>query len=398
MAAPAPTGFYVVHDVENIAGLHLALNAISEGMERRLFERNRGPAATQQLGQEIFQLANAVRDCGLLPDMQTPDWVQLEPCSAGVPAPQDAEMDPPGGSGETCVVVITGASCVLSLYPPPARGLEPVEVLLPRRSICVLSEDASSMDWAVLLLQRQLRCVQQERDKLPQGAARSEWERQAKGLKARVERLQRRRDAGRREEFSKAEMLERRRQVAQRADAILGSQLEAGGLGYRHIDAAAEYQNEDELGAALAAAMRDGTVRREGHLGGHGAAGAQGPGQGLLDKCTIRPAVNQERGIQVTAYSPLGSPHTAGFFNREGTPVLSQDPTLRGIAERHGRSPAEVAVAWAVQRGTSCLPKSTKEEHLRMLDGAWFLSPEGPYRTLEELWDTEHEEQTSRKE
>lgn len=26
----------------------------------------------------------------------------------------------------------------------------------------------------------------------------------------------------------------------------------------------------------------------------------------------------------MTAYSPLGSPHTAGFFNREGTPVLSQ--------------------------------------------------------------------------
>jgi hypothetical protein len=31
----------------------------------------------------------------------------------------------------------------------------------------------------------------------------------------------------------------------------------------------------------------------------------------------------------------------------------------------------------------------------RMLDGGWFLSPEGPYRSLEELWDTEHEEPTS---
>lgn len=33
----------------------------------------------------------------------------------------------------------------------------------------------------------------------------------------------------------------------------------------------------------------------------------------------------------------------------------------------------------------------------RMLDGGWFLSPEGPYRTLEELWDTESETATSGK-
>lgn len=33
--------------------------------------------------------------------------------------------------------------------------------------------------------------------------------------------------------------------------------------------------------------------------------------------------LSQERGIHVTAYSPLGSPHTAGFFKRGGTPQLS---------------------------------------------------------------------------
>ena len=31
----------------------------------------------------------------------------------------------------------------------------------------------------------------------------------------------------------------------------------------------------------------------------------------------------------------------------------------------------------------------------RMLDGAWCVSPDGPYRSLEELWDTPHEERTS---
>lgn len=50
---------------------------------------------------------------------------------------------------QTCVVVTTGASCVLHMHPPPGRGLQPKEVLLPRRSICVLSEDAR---WGRLVL------------------------------------------------------------------------------------------------------------------------------------------------------------------------------------------------------------------------------------------------------
>jgi hypothetical protein len=35
-------------------------------------------------------------------------------------------------------------------------------------------------------------------------------------------------------------------------------------MGYRHVDCAADYQNEGEVGEALAAVMADGTVRREG--------------------------------------------------------------------------------------------------------------------------------------
>lgn len=101
MAAPAAAGFYVVHDVENIAGLHLAVNAISEGMEQRLFQLGCAPvpAAQQQVNQDVFQLANAVRDCGLLPDMQTPDSVRVQTCCAGPPvdAPQ---LDHPGSWGE----------------------------------------------------------------------------------------------------------------------------------------------------------------------------------------------------------------------------------------------------------------------------------------------------------
>ncbi|KAL4428139.1 hypothetical protein ABPG75_002228 [Micractinium tetrahymenae] len=279
-------------------------------------------------------------------------------------------------------------------------------------------------------------------------------------------------------------------------------------MGYRHIDCAAEYGNEDEVGAGLAAVLKDGTVRREelwvttkldnpdhapslveaacreslSRLGlsyldlylihwpwngrpqpaldpsledtwaameglvRNGLVRAIGVSntsarklERLLAKASIPPAVNQveahpywrnqelidwckERGILVTAYSPLGSPHTQGYFKRgEGVPLLMQDETLKRIAERHHKSPADILVSWAVQRGTACLPKSTKKEHLksnleaaswrlpeedfralsslprqyRMLDGKWCVSPEGPYRSLEELWDTEREQGTS---
>ncbi|PSC70237.1 low CO2-induced aldose reductase isoform B [Micractinium conductrix] len=279
-------------------------------------------------------------------------------------------------------------------------------------------------------------------------------------------------------------------------------------MGYRHIDCAAEYENEGEVGETLAAVLADGTVRREelwvtsklrnedhdpnrvgaackeslsrlglDHLDLYlmhwPVTGRPGPAvdpplsdtwrameglvrsglarsigvsnfsvkklEGVLAGAQIPPAVNQveahpyfrndqllewckARGIHITAYSPLGSPHTAPFFKRrDDLPELLQDATLRGIADKHGRAPAEVLVSWAVQRGTSCLPKSTKPDHLRanlaaaswrlpeedfqalstlrtqcrMLDGAWCVSPDGPYRSLEELWDTPHEERTS---
>lgn len=43
---------------------------------------------------------------------------------------------------QAIVVVTAGARCVLSLSPPPGRPLEPLELLLPRRSICILSDEA----------------------------------------------------------------------------------------------------------------------------------------------------------------------------------------------------------------------------------------------------------------
>jgi diketogulonate reductase-like aldo/keto reductase len=40
------------------------------------------------------------------------------------------------------------------------------------------------------------------------------------------------------------------------------------------------------------------------------------------------------------------------------------DPVITGIAERHGRTPAQVLLRWAVQRGIPVIPKSANRERI----------------------------------
>ncbi len=74
-------------------------------------------------------------------------------------------------------------------------------------------------------------------------------------------------------------------------------------------------------------------------------------------------------GIHVTAYSPLGSPDSASIFARHTAVPLMEDPMVRGVAERLGRTPAQVLVRWALQHGTSVLPKSTNPQRIQVKGG-----------------------------
>lgn len=58
-------------------------------------------------------------------------------------------------------------------------------------------------------------------------------------------------------------------------------------------------------------------------------------------------------GIVVEAWSPLGKGDEFG------------EPAIREIAERHGRSPAQVILRWHLQRGDVVIPKSDHEPRLR---------------------------------
>ncbi|KAL9250207.1 NADPH-dependent aldo-keto reductase, chloroplastic-like protein [Drosera capensis] len=147
----------------------------------------------------------------------------------------------------------------------------------------------------------------------------------------------------------------------------------------------------------------------------------------LLDIALVPPAVNQVechpswqqkklrefcklKGVHLSGYSPLGSPGTSWVK----VEVL-KNPVITEIAEKLGKTPAQVALRWGLQMGHSVLPKSTSEarikenfdvfewsipddlfakfsdiEQARLVRGTSFVSETyGSYRTLEELWDGE---------
>ncbi len=146
----------------------------------------------------------------------------------------------------------------------------------------------------------------------------------------------------------------------------------------------------------------------------------------LLAQSRINPEVNQVElhpllqqpemkkycdsvGINLTAYAPLGSGDRPAFFQEEGSPNPLEQPVIHEIAAAHDATPAQVLLAWGIQRGTAVIPKTVKaqrmeenlaasglelsdqemmqiqslDQHCRLLNGkVWG----GPY-TYEYLWD-----------
>jgi diketogulonate reductase-like aldo/keto reductase len=93
----------------------------------------------------------------------------------------------------------------------------------------------------------------------------------------------------------------------------------------------------------------------------------------LLAETSVIPAVNQielhpyfqqtelqkihaDTGILTQAWSPIG-----GITSyRDSERSAFEDPTLLEIAEKHGKSAAQVMLRWQLQSGRSAIPKSTK--------------------------------------
>ncbi|KAK9508716.1 hypothetical protein O3M35_006208 [Rhynocoris fuscipes] len=102
--------------------------------------------------------------------------------------------------------------------------------------------------------------------------------------------------------------------------------------------------------------------------------------QEILDKATIKPVNNQvechpylnqsklikfckEKGITVTAYSPLGSPSRP--LPTAGGKRLLEEPKLIELAEKYGKSPAQILIKYQIQREVIVIPKSSNKERIK---------------------------------
>uniref|UniRef100_A0A5S6QNY5 Aldo_ket_red domain-containing protein n=1 Tax=Trichuris muris TaxID=70415 RepID=A0A5S6QNY5_TRIMR len=109
--------------------------------------------------------------------------------------------------------------------------------------------------------------------------------------------------------------------------------------------------------------------------------------QKVLDNCTIKPHNLQvechlywpqfelhefckKHNISFTAYSPIGSPGRRGHrlasigvdFSKQHEPL--DDPLVKNVAIKHGKSPAHVLMRWLMQRDIIVIPKSTSPAHI----------------------------------
>lgn len=74
----------------------------------------------------------------------------------------------------------------------------------------------------------------------------------------------------------------------------------------------------------------------------------------------------QKEGIAVTAYSSFGPQSFLELQvkNAQETPVLFEHSTIKSIAEKHGKTPAQVLLRWATQRNIAVIPKSNNPDRL----------------------------------
>lgn len=100
----------------------------------------------------------------------------------------------------------------------------------------------------------------------------------------------------------------------------------------------------------------------------------------ILQSCSIVPTMNQvechpylnqakllefcrAHGIELTAYSPLGSP--GRIDPRLQEPYLIEDPLVKYLAKKYSRSPAHILIRYQIQRNVVVIPKAITPAHIK---------------------------------
>eukprot|EP00516_Mucochytrium_quahogii_P007338 CAMPEP_0203764340 /NCGR_PEP_ID=MMETSP0098-20131031/17623_1 /ASSEMBLY_ACC=CAM_ASM_000208 /TAXON_ID=96639 /ORGANISM=" , Strain NY0313808BC1" /LENGTH=666 /DNA_ID=CAMNT_0050660167 /DNA_START=138 /DNA_END=2135 /DNA_ORIENTATION=- len=75
--------------------------------------------------------------------------------------------------------------------------------------------------------------------------------------------------------------------------------------------------------------------------------------------------------IQVVAFSPLGASSYVEIGMAEKTQSITQDPVVVAIAAKHNKTPHQVVLRWALERGTGAVFKSSSVPHIEDNLGAY---------------------------
>ncbi|KAB7495272.1 putative oxidoreductase [Armadillidium nasatum] len=159
--------------------------------------------------------------------------------------------------------------------------------------------------------------------------------------------------------------------------------------GYRAIDTAFMYSNEEFIGEEIQDWLSKGKLKREDIFittkvknGRVRSIGLSNFNKSQIDRILkeIPPAVLQieahcyfpqkplveycqKKGIAVTAYSPLGAPWTKE--GQEVSPKLLENPTVLEIAKKYNKNAGQVLLRFLVQRNIIVIPKSITPERIR---------------------------------